>query len=762
MAATTPSTSFALQSITYSGNTVTLHFDRAVTANNGNFIISDGYAQSYVGANGLSTRIVGATDVHKLDDSDTQISYNGQNVVITLSSPLKSGVNYSVTMEAGAVKDASAGVNTAISSPKLFAFTASGTPAAPPATPSAVVNAKIYFTDDGVSNSDYITSTLQQVVSGSYSGTLAANEFVQVSLDNGASWHKATIGSAGSWSYSGQIDTGNLIGGSAGALLARVSSVTGGSSATASQAYQYSAPAGPQPIDAAISESFILSADTGTNGFDHITNTAIQTIGGSYSGTLHSGQTLQLSVDDGVSWITASAANGAWQASATLLSGSHDLQARVVDAGGNNGGITYGAYQLITSTVSLGGHELKLAASSDTGISASDGITNNPQAVTLNVAGLQGFHPGDTIEIIDVSNGSVVVGSYIIQAGDLYYGDNYFSVDQYNAAPRNTVNIDLSSSLSDGTHTLQARVMDVAGNIAAASIVASVTVDSLLSTGNTLTGTHFLAADTSLSGTLTNNSGLTDQLVQVTLDHGLHWQLATLTQTSATSGTWSLLNVDLTQADEYGVRVTDAAGNATGAAYYLKASTVTYNHPDYDGLVLYSVASGDVITTGADAFISAGSNATIVTGNGSNFVSTGPGANITTGNGNDTLYCSTIDGVTIRAGLGHDKLTANTPVNSLTLGSANLDVQGIEELRFDSSYTNVLTINSGASVRTFSDAGTLTITANASSSSLIHLSAEWISDGIQDGYKTYHSSASGHEILLIGQNITVDVGQPSA
>lgn len=773
MALSPPSTAFALQSITYAGNTITLHFDRAVTANNGNIIISDGYAQSYVGANGLSTRIVGATDVHKLDDSDPQISYNGSNVVITLSSPLKAGVSYSVTMQAGAVKDAGFGTNTAISSPKLFPFTASGTPAAAPATPSAVVDASIHFTDDGASSSDYITSALAQVVSGTYSGTLGANEFIQVSLDNGASWHKATIGSAGGWSYSGQIDTGNLIGGSGGTLLARVSSTAGGSSATASQAYQYSAAAGPQPIEAYINESFSFSSDSGSSEIDRVTNVASQTVSGSYSGTLHSGQKLQLSVDDGTTWITASAANGSWQASATLLTGSHDLQARVVDAGGNSGSVTYGAYQLITSTVSLGGRELTLAAGSDTGISSTDGLTNNPQAVQLHVAGLHGFHAGDTIEIIDVAHGSAVVGSYVIQTGDLYYGDDYFSVNQYNSLPRNTVDIDLDGTLADGAHTLQARVVDLAGNTAAASIVANITVDTQGYGNDTLTGNHFIETHASLTGTLSAAAAIADQVVEVTLDHGASWQQAALTATDATHAAWNLAGIDLSVALEYGVRLSDAAGNASGTSYYLSARDTGYDHPEYNDIVLYAGGGidnitvgararvdggggyGDQITTGDDAYVVVGNDSKVVTGNGSNFVSTGFGADITTGSGNDTIFCSTIDGVKIRAGLGTDKLTANTAVDAMVMGSSSLDVQGIEELHFGSSYVNDLTILTGANVRTFSDSGKLTITADFSSA-FVHLGAEWQSDGVQGGYKAYHTS--GGEILLIGQNITVDTG----
>nr|WP_315249009.1 Ig-like domain-containing protein [uncultured Duganella sp.] len=984
MAVIVPSAPFALQSITYSGNTVTLHFDRAVYANNGNFIISDGYAQSYVGASGLSTRIVGATDVHKIDDSDQQIHYgdnNGQDVVITLTSPLKAGLNYSVTMQAGAVKDDANNLNSSISSPKLFAFTADGSASTPPATPAATVNAKIYFTDTGDA-SDFFTNAQEQTVTGTYSGTLGGNEFVQVSLDNGASWHKATIGSGNSWSYSGEIDTDNLLHGASnqlnGTLLARVSSLEGGSSASASQAYTFS----NQPIEIGINSAITLSADTGSSNSDRVTNTAAQTISGTYNGTLLGGQTLQVSIDGGNNWINATTSNQAWQADVTLQSGTHSVIVRAVDGAGNHSSSVESNYQLITSTVSLDGKDLRLAAGSDGGVDSNDGVTNYAQAVTLDVTDLHGFRVGDIIQIIDTSAGSTVVGSYVIQSGDLYYGSSdYLSVGYYNGNARTSLDIDLVDGLVDGTHSLVARVVDVAGNVSAvnsdgvqvvldsespvlvsytpqegvevpggnavltytfdediylgddvtitvvdnanssnshtilsdsiqfdgktmtiqlplltngtvysvqglyvrdlagnspelpplsfttsgiyngtppatpvlsiqdtapasasagsapftdgitksatvtveglesgswhyrlssgadwqlgsgnsltlpvgtylanqvevkqtvngtdsaiATIAHDITVDTQAFSINTLSGNHFIETSTSVTGTLTTDSAITDQIIEITLDHGISWQQATLTQTDATHAGWSLSGLDLSQLTEYGVRIADTAGNVSTTAYYLTSRDGGYYHPTYDDILLYAGGGidyihvgaraqvnggggyGDHITTGDDASVVVGNDSTVLTGNGSNFISTGFGAHITTGTGNDTIYCSTIDGVIIRAGLGEDKLTVNTIVDNLVMGSQYVDIQSVETLHFGYSGANVLTINTGASVLTFSDEGKLTITAEYSGS-FIHLGAEWVADaGLPDGYHSYHS-ADG-QILLIGQNITVDI-----
>jgi hypothetical protein len=122
---------------------------------------------------------------------------------------------------------------------------------------------------------------------------------VQVSLDNGASWHKATVNTAAkTWSYSGLINLDNLTHGSGdalnGTLLARIGNTSGGNSGTASHTYVYNS----HPLEIDVSSSFSFSADTGTSSTDLITKTASQTISGSYSGTLAAGHVL-VSVDGG-------------------------------------------------------------------------------------------------------------------------------------------------------------------------------------------------------------------------------------------------------------------------------------------------------------------------------------------------------------------------------------------------------------------------------------------------------------------------------
>ncbi|MGY0202994.1 Ig-like domain-containing protein, partial [Acinetobacter soli] len=55
--------------------------------------------------------------------------------------------------------------------------------------------------DTGSSGSDFVTSDNTLVFNLSTTGTLASGEYVQISLNGGATWIKAVQGSGNSWSY---------------------------------------------------------------------------------------------------------------------------------------------------------------------------------------------------------------------------------------------------------------------------------------------------------------------------------------------------------------------------------------------------------------------------------------------------------------------------------------------------------------------------------------------------------------------------------
>ena len=84
----------------------------------------------------------------------------------------------------------------------------------------------------------------------------------------------------------------------------------------------------------AIATIMALSADTGTAG-DFITNTAAQTISGTYTGTIGVGETLKVSLDNGATWVAATtAAANVWTLTGQTIT-TNTLKAAVFDTAGN-------------------------------------------------------------------------------------------------------------------------------------------------------------------------------------------------------------------------------------------------------------------------------------------------------------------------------------------------------------------------------------------------------------------------------------------
>ncbi|NYE62897.1 hypothetical protein FHW58_004119 [Duganella sp. 1224] len=215
------------------------------------------------------------------------------------------------------------------------------------AVPSSTTALSVAFSSDtGISNSDLITQTAAQNISGTLSGALQSNEKVEVSLDNGASWVTASAATgATSWTLNGQTLSGS------GTLQVRVSN-PGGSSTPLSASYAID-----NTAPATISSSVAFSADTGASTTDLITKTAAQTISGTLSANLAAGEHVEVSLNNGASWTTASGSAGsaAWSLAGQTLTGSNTLQVRVVDAAGNAGAVSSSAYVLDNTapTVSL-------------------------------------------------------------------------------------------------------------------------------------------------------------------------------------------------------------------------------------------------------------------------------------------------------------------------------------------------------------------------------------------------------------------------
>jgi hypothetical protein len=214
------------------------------------------------------------------------------------------------------------------------------------AVPSGTTALGVTFSaDTGISNTDLITQTAAQNITGTLSSALLSNEKVEVSLDNGTSWTTATAATGStSWALNGQTLSGS------GTLQVRVTN-PGGSSTPLSASYSID-----NTAPTTTSASVAFSADTGVPG-DLITKTAAQTISGTLSANLGTDEHVEVSLNNGNTWVTASGSSGsaAWSLAGQTLTGSNTLQVRVVDAAGNAGAAASSAYQLDTTapTVSL-------------------------------------------------------------------------------------------------------------------------------------------------------------------------------------------------------------------------------------------------------------------------------------------------------------------------------------------------------------------------------------------------------------------------
>lgn len=177
--------------------------------------------------------------------------------------------------------------------------------------------------------------------------------------------------------------------------------------------------------------SIAFSADTGGSGADFITNSAAQTISGALSANLVAGETVQVSLDNGVTWAPAAATVGSntFSLAGQTLTGSSTLQVRVVDTAGNNGSVHSQAYALDTTAPSLDS-----AASTPADNTTNVAVANNiviafSEALTATGSDLAKVYlrdvATDTLEPASISinsNGALVINP----TGNLAYGTAYY------------------------------------------------------------------------------------------------------------------------------------------------------------------------------------------------------------------------------------------------------------------------------------------------------------------------------------------------
>lgn len=410
--------------------------------------------------------------------------------------------------------------------------------------PDTSFNGIALSADTGISSTDFITKTASQTISATLSSAPAAGDVVWGSTDGGNSWTNISnkvSGTTLSWN-------GATLGVGSNAIMLKVTDAAGNDSSLSFQNYTLDITA---PTTSVATASF--SADTGTSSTDFITKTAAQTISGTLSANLASGESVYVSLDNGTTWAAATAAVGqnTWSLSRTLVASS-TLLVKVSDKAGNDSTALSQAYQYDVTAPATTFSGLSLSA--DTGSSITDFITKTA---------------GQTI-------GATLSGA--LPGGDILYGSLDNGAHWTDIAGKvSGTTLSWDGVTLSGSNTLQLKVVDAAGNEGTPqSKVYTLDTSAPATPGTpdlaTASDTGSLNNDNITTDTTPTLSGTAENGSIVTLFDG-----ATLlgTVTAGPSG-WTYTTGVLAQGDHTITAVsTDAAGNvsATSAGLTITVDT---------------------------------------------------------------------------------------------------------------------------------------------------------------------------------------------
>ncbi|EOZ9283401.1 Ig-like domain-containing protein [Enterobacter hormaechei] len=288
--------------------------------------------------------------------------------------------------------------------------------------------------DTGFDNNDFLTSSTSYTLNGTLGAELGAGEYVQVSMDGGATWVYATV-SGTRWSYN---DTRTLADGDY-RYQVRVVDQAGNVGATTTQdvTVDTQAPQYGITIDS-------ISEDTGQSGSDFITMDTSLTINGSLGSALASDERVQISLDGGNTWVDATVTNQRWSYTDTrdLPDGDYTYQVRIIDQAGNVGSTSSQVVTVDTTppdtvgtVVSYTDGEGERQGSFGASVATDD---NSPVINgTLNRA-------PDNGEIVQLYRDGVLLGQVTMNGAASWSFQD--------------------SGLNDGNHVYMLRVTDLAGN----------------------------------------------------------------------------------------------------------------------------------------------------------------------------------------------------------------------------------------------------------------------------------------------------------
>ena len=256
-----------------------------------------------------------------------------------------------------------------------------------------------------------------------------------------------------------------------------------------------------------VAPTLALAVDSGSRSDDRITNNPTILAQG-----LESGATWQYKVDAEASWTTGSGS------SFVARSGTHSYFVQQTDAAGN----TSGSSSAVTFVVDLTVANPMLALASDTGLNASDNITNNS---TIKVLGLE----------------SAATWQYQVDGANSWLAGT-----------------GTSFTASTGAHTYAVRQTDVAGNTSSGSVAVVYTLDTSLPGVPVLS----LASDTGVSAS--DNVTGNPTVVVTGLENGTTWQYQVDGAGSWVAGVGSSFNA-LNGVHTYVVQQIDIAGNSSNS-----------------------------------------------------------------------------------------------------------------------------------------------------------------------------------------------------
>ncbi|MBK5540631.1 Ig-like domain repeat protein [Pseudomonas sp. TH07] len=588
--------------------------------------------------------------------------------------------------------------------------------------PSATASISAITSDTGSSSSDYLTSDHTLLINANLSGTLGSGDQLQISTDNGSTWHTASLLSGNTYRYD---NSGVSLADGSYSFQARVVDAAGNPGTSSSQAVVIDSTA---PVESITLNS--LSPDTGVSGSDFITSANRLNFGGTLGSALASGEGVQLSLDGGSTWVGATVSGSTWSydnSASVLADGSYTVQARIIDSAGNSSVPVSHGLQIDTSAPSA--TATVTAISNDSGSSASDFITNdNTLLVNATLNGSLGS--GESLQI-SLDNGSTWHTASLV-SGSTYQYDNSASV------------------LVDGSYSFQARVLDTAGNPGLSNAQVVVIDTSAPTSGNSVAISNYTDNVLQQIGNFGSGSSTNDTTPQLNgVVSGLQagdlvqiYQGATLLGNASVSGsTWSYQLGTLAEgAYSYTAAITDSAGNkgTTSGSFALVVDTTAPTASETISIVAVSSdtgTSGDFITSDNTLVLSGTLGSTLASGDiaqvsldgGSTWLNTTVSGSTWSYDNSASVLADGVYNLKARVvdGAGNQGATANqvlvvdttAPTETIAIVSINQDT-GTSSSDFNTSDTTLVfsgtlgaALGSGESVRISLDGGSTWRTA---------------------------------------------------